>query len=66
MKLTFSDGSSKTYKLEDDFLDTCDIVFDEPVVTSTIKVEILSVYKSKSLNGKKAYKDTCITELEVY
>ena len=66
VKLTFSDGSSKVYKLEDNFLETCDIQFDEPVVTSTIKVEILSVYKSKSLNGKKAYHDTCITELEVY
>ena len=42
------------------------IVFDEPVVTSTIKVEILSVYQCKSVNGKKAYDDTCITELEVY
>ena len=66
VKLTFSDGSSKIYELEDNFLETCDIQFDEPVVTSTIKVEILSVYKSKSLNGKKAYDDTCITELEVY
>ena len=66
VKLTFSDGSSKTYKLDDNFLEVCDVEFDEPVLTSTIKVEILSVYKSESINGKKAYKDTCITELEVY
>lgn len=71
VRLTFSDGSSKVYKLEDEFLTPCDIEFDQPVLTSSIKIEILSVYKSKKIKGKdgtvkKAYDDTCITELEVY
>ena len=71
VRLTFSDGSSKVYKLEDEFLAPCTIEFDQPILTSSIKIEILSVYKSKKIKGKdgtvkKAYDDTCITELEVY
>ena len=71
VRLTFSDGSSKVYKLEDEFLVPCTIEFDQPILTSSIKIEILSVYKSKKIKGKdgtvkKAYDDTCITELEVY
>ncbi|MDD6207600.1 MAG: VWA domain-containing protein [Clostridiales bacterium] len=66
VRFTFSDGSSMVTTLDDEYLSPCDVQFEEPVLTSSIKIEVLSVYKCKKVNGKKAYRDTCITELELY
>ncbi len=60
LRLTFSDGSSQTFSLNDEFGVLQTIALDAPVVTSSIKIEILEVYP-----GNK-YDDTCITWLNLF
>ena len=59
IKLTFSDGRSKSFKLKD-YYGMQQIDFDEPIESDSVRVTIESVYK-----GKK-YKDTVISEIEWY
>ena len=59
IKLTFSDGRSKSFKLKD-YYGMQQIDFDEPIESDSVRVTIVSVYK-----GKK-YKDTVISEIEWY
>ena len=60
IRLHFSDGSHRDYTLKDVFEGEQRIVFDKPVITNYLRLEILSVYP-----GTK-YQDTCITELQVF
>ena len=59
IKLTFSDGRSKSFKLKD-YYGMQQVDFDEPIESDSVRVTIESVYK-----GKK-YKDTVISEIEWY
>lgn len=59
ISVTFSDGESQIFTLEDVFKQQ-KIKFDEPIETDSVTIEILSVYK-----GTK-YKDTSISEVSFY
>lgn len=55
VKIEFSDGSSFTQELYDDYATDTPISFKTPVSTRSVKITILEVYK-----GSK-YQDTCIS-----
>ena len=57
-----SDGNSKVYTLQDQFVGTDRIDFDEPLETSSLRLEIVSVYKDKQTK----HMDTCLTDLSIY
>ena len=57
-----SDGNSKVYTLHDQFVGTDRIDFDEPLETSSLRLEIVSVYKDKQTK----HMDTCLTDLSIY
>lgn len=57
VRLTFSDGTTKEYELQDSFFESSKIEFVEPVTTIMVKIEILDVYQGTT------YKDTCISEI---
>lgn len=57
VRLTFSDGATKEYELQDSFFESSKIEFVEPVTTTMVKIEILDVYQGTT------YKDTCISEI---
>lgn len=56
------DGNSKVYTLHDQFVGTDRIDFDEPLETSSLRLEIVSVYKDKQTK----HMDTCLTDLSIY
>ena len=57
-----SDGNSKVYTLHDQFVGTDRIDFDEPLETSSLRLEIVSVYKDKQTK----HMDTCLTDFSIY
>ena len=57
-----SDGNSKVYTLHDQFVGTDRIDFDEPLETSSLRLEIVSVYKDRQTK----HMDTCLTDLSIY
>lgn len=57
-----SDGNSKVYMLHDQFVGTDRIDFDEPLETSSLRLEIVSVYKDKQTK----HMDTCLTDFSIY
>lgn len=60
LKISFSDGTEKNVMLSSEFSEQPNhIVLDEPVKTTYIKFEIVSVYEGT------AYDDTCISEISV-
>ena len=59
LKISFSDGSSQTYTLQD-INDGQEIVLEQPVMTDSISITIETVYP-----GRK-YQDTAITEISIY
>lgn len=60
IRLLFSNGSSQEFELVDEFMGIQRLQFAKPVVTNSIRIELLEMYP-----GTK-YEDTCITELRVY
>lgn len=60
------DGFKKKYTLKDMGCQVPEtIVFDEPVVTRSIKITILSAYESEERNGIK-FNDLAISEIDIY
>lgn len=57
-----SDGNGKVYTLHDQFVGTDRIDFDEPLETSSLRLEIVSVYKDKQTK----HMDTCLTDFSIY
>ena len=57
-----SDGNSEGYTLHDQFVGTDRIDFDEPLETSSLRLEIVSVYKDKQTK----HMDTCLTDFSIY
>lgn len=59
IRLSFSDGSSTEFNLEDNKMDYQILTLSKPVHTSYIKFTILEVYKGT------IYQDTCISEIKI-
>lgn len=60
IRISFSDGSSITKKLDDNFFQYNIIELDEPVICTTVTFSIIDVYRGTT------YDDTCISEVEFY